>query len=238
MKKNILLLSLLIASNAFAQVSIPKGSIYGGASLSLYSSKNENESKSGNMTITGDPSKNSSWVIMPTASYFVMDNLALGVFIGANGYKEVYTSSPGNPKVVRTNKSSGPSFGLFAQKYWNCANNFYTFLGLGLEFSSEKGTQENKSTFTVNNIETSTTTTTKSENKSMSVPIRAGFAYHVAPKVMILGTFSILSFGSYSNKNNIIGDSYDQKKGTYMGFNLTSANALSIGFLVLLNGKK
>ena len=240
MKKQILILSLLASGTAFAQ--IPKGSIFGGLTLSVWTQKHESENKSGNKTTTDEPIKSMSWEVMPEASYFVADNLAIGLGIGMNGYKQTSTSTPNaTTKTESSYKSGGPAFSIFARKFFPVTENFYCFGGFGFDFSSGKGEDEEKTTTTLGTNTTTITTTTKSKSTNMGIGLNAGLAYNVTPKIMLIGSFGLLSWYSNTSKTNMEddptnGESYDLDKYSGIAFGVnTGQTPFNLGFVYLLN---
>ena len=224
----------MIALSSLAQDGIKKGSIYGGVGLGVYSQKQESESSVANTVTKDDPVKNFNWEIMPEVNYFILNNVSVGLAIGMNGSKSKSSYTQGNTKNERTYKSGGPSFELNGRKFFNCSPNFNTFIGLGFDFSSGKGEEENKAT--TNNV--SISTKVKNESKNMNIGLNAGFSYNVSPRVMLLGTFALLSYYSNTYKSNIktSPDSYNLSK--YSGIQLDISNRnipFNLGFLYLLN---
>ena len=239
MKKQILILSLLASGTAFAQ--IPKGSIFGGLTFSVWTEKQEHERKDGNKTTTDEPIKTMSWEVMPEASYFVADNLSIGLGVGMNGYKRTSTSSNATSKTESSYKSGGPAFSIFARKFFPATENFYCFGGFGFDFSSGKGEDEVKTTTTIGTNTTTTTTTIKNKSSNMNIGLNAGLAYNVTPKIMLIGSFGVLSWYSNTYKSNMMddptdGESYDENKysGIEFGVN-TSYTPFNLGFIYLLN---
>jgi len=237
MKKQLLLLSLFVATSAMAQEGIVKGSIYGGLGLSVYTQKSESESKNGNVTIKQEPVKSMGWNVLPEVNYFFMDNLSIGLAVGANGYKVTSSSTQGNTTIDRTYKAMGPSINLNLRKFWNCTDNFYTFAGFGVNINNNKGedvrdTKANNQTISV---------TEKDESKSMFLGLNLGFAYSVTPRVMLMGTFGVLGYSTNTYKYNMTEnpESYDQTKTSGIDFALDNRNIpFNLGFLYYINGGK
>lgn len=235
MKKQLLLLSLFVATSAMAQEGIVKGSIYGGLGLSVYTQKSESESKNGSVTVKQDPVKSMGWEVLPEINYFFMDNMSVGLAVGANGFKRTSSSSQGNTTTDNTYKSSGPTINLNLRKFWNCSDNFYTFAGFGVGIANDKGeditdTKSNNQTVSV---------TVKDESKNMNLGLDLGFAYSVTPRVMLMGSFGVLGYYSSTNKYNITEnpDAYSQNKSSGIQFALDSRNIpFNLGFLYYING--
>lgn len=230
MKKTIILVSLFLSVQSFAQEAFKKGNFYAGVYLDLSSDKNQAESKVGSTTVEQDPVKNMNFTFNPEFSYFIIDNLALGLNVGFQTMKEERTNN-GQIKTEITDKASGPVFGLYGRKYWSCTDNLSTFAGIGFNLSLLNGSVESKA----NNV----TTKTESKYTNRSLGLNAGFAYSVSQRVLLLGSFAILSFYSNIYKSQIVGDDYNQNK--YSGFSLDINNRsipFNMGFIYLLNPNK
>jgi len=236
MKKQILILSILLSGSAIAQDGIPQGSIYGGATLNFFSEKSVNEFKNGSVTVKDEPSIYRYYLIQPEITYFVANNFSLGLTIGASGSSWERTSKTTNPDVttVRLEKSSGPVFGLIARKFWNITDNFYSFAGAGVNLEMTNG----KNTVTTTEDNVSVEVKTESEMREYNLILSAGLAYHITNRVMLMGSVATLRFFSNVNKNNITPDSYDQTKRSGIDlFASTSNNPFNLGLIFLLNPK-
>lgn len=232
MKKVLFILAICVASFVQAQDGIPKGSLYSGFSLNFYNQTQDRETKSGLVTVSDEPIKTMDFGIRPEVIYFIMDNVALGLYLGMDRYKQTYSSMQGNTKFDYENTSGGVSYGLYGRKYWNCTENFYTFVGLGLNGGSGKG--ENKTTNTVNNI----STTPESKYSNMNFGLSAGLTYQITPKLLLQGNFGLLNFYTKKYRQNILNDNYTENIYKGIEFNVASGNVpFNLGFLYLLNSK-
>ncbi|NUM31295.1 MAG: outer membrane beta-barrel protein [Bacteroidetes bacterium] len=225
---------MLLSSAGFAQDFLKKGNIYCGLGFGVYSGKTESESKAGNVIVKDDPVKRINFDIMPEVNYFLINNFSIGLMVGINTNKVTSSSTLGQTKTEQTIKGKGPSFGANARKYFSFSKNFHTFVGLGLELESNK--EENKEVVTNGN--TSVTTIVKNENKNMNVGVHAGFAYNIAPRVMLMGNWAFLNYYNITYKRNIKTnpDSYDLVK--YSGLSLdvySQYSPFNMGFFYLIN---
>jgi len=236
MKKIILLLSLLAGTNAFAQTELPKGLLYGGLTVNLSGENSENENKNGAVTVTGEPTKTSYFNIQPEISYYIANNLAIGLSIGFSGRSHESTTKTTTPDVttVMLDKTNGPSARVFCRKFWGIRESFFVFGGVSLN------TEMGNGTYTVTRTENNVSTEVKSESemRRFSAGFNAGMAYHISQRFMLIGEFSALNFYSQTNKNNIQADSYSQLKRSGMNLFFASGSIpFNFGFIYLLNSK-
>lgn len=232
MKKLAFILAICVSSFANAQEGIPAGSLYSGLSLNFYNQTQDREVKTGIVTVSDDPVKTMSFGIRPEVCYFIMNNVAIGVYLGMDRYKQTYSNIQGNTKFNYENTSGGASYGLYGRKYWNCTENFYTFIGLGLNGGSGKG--ENKTTNTVNN----TSTAPESKYSNMNIGLNAGLTYQITPRLLLQGNFGLLNYYKNKYRNNILNDNYSENVYKGIEFNIASGNMpFNLGFFYLLNHK-
>lgn len=234
MKKTLIFAAIAgIAFSASAQIG--KGSFFAGLDFGISSSNSKGSSTNNNTTTQGNENNYSNMNLGPSIQYFLAENLSVGLSAGINNYKSTnnYPNNANKDKYEYT--SNGTNFGLFARKYMSCGTNFYTFVGLGLNMGSSKGS--NSYSTTVSN--TTTTTKTTSENKNSSAGLNLGFAWFITEKIMFQGSFGALTYNSYKQKYNISedGKSYQENNGSGFDFSLYSGNyPFSLGFAYRLAG--
>lgn len=232
MKKVTFILATIVSSFAFAQDGLKKGSIFTGLSVNFYNQTQESEIKTGVTTTSSDPVKTVNFGIRPEVCYFIMNNVALGFYLGMERNKQTYSSMQGNTKYDYENTSGGMTYGLYGRKYWNCSEKFHTFAGVSINGGSGKG--ENKTTNTALN----TSVAPESKYNNLILGLNAGLAYQVTAKLMFQGNFGILSYYRQKYRNNIINDNYNETVYKGIEFNIASNTVpFNLGFLYLLNHK-
>lgn len=233
MKKIYLLICIMASLQAFSQ--IPKGSMFGGLTLSFSSETSTDERKRGSVTEIDPSSKFKSYNIMPEFSYFIMDDIALGVFIGYGGNSSERTRMETTPdrRIVTLTKNAGPSFGIFARKFWKVNDNLHTFAGLGLNMYTSNGTTTITTTPVVGPV---VEVKSESEYRLSEGVLNFGLAYHLSPRYMLIGSFSALRFYSETNKSDIRDDRFDQTTTSGFDFTINTRQIpFSLGFIYLLN---
>lgn len=233
--KKTLIFAAIAGTALSASAQIGKGSFFAGLDFSYYSNNGKNSSTSNSTTTQGSENKYSYLTLGPSIQYFLAENLSVGLSAGINNNKQTNDYPNNANKDKYEYNTNGTTFGLFARKYINCADNFYTFVGLGFDMGSSKGT--NSHSTTVNNAVT--TTKTSSEYKNSNVGLNLGFAWFITPKIMFQGSFGALSYSSNKQKYNISedGKTYQEQNSSGINFSLTSGNyPFSLGFAYRLAG--
>jgi hypothetical protein len=221
--------ALAITSSAIAQIT--SGSIFLGLNLGFGSQNYESSSTMGSTTVIDAKVKSSSWNLGPTAQYFFADNMSAGLGFSIGGSRWENRDPSDNDEVVQTMGTFG--LNIFARKYFTCAETFYTFGELNLGMSSGNGKSE------YHDGQSNTTTTFTNEDRGKSAAINFGFAWMATPRVMMQGSFGVLSFNTFNNRDNInaAGDNYDRWKGSGFNFALSSGNIpFNLGFAYRING--
>lgn len=233
MKKIYLLVCIMASLQAVSQ--IPKGSMFGGLTLSFSSEKSIDERKRGSVTEIDPASRFKSYTIMPEFSYFIMDDIAIGAFVGFGGNSRETTRTETDPdrKIVTLTKNAGPSFGIFARKFWKVNENLHTFAGLGLNMYSSNGTTTVTTTPVVGSV---VEVKSESEYRLSEAVLNFGLAYHISPRYMLIGSFSALRLFSETDKSDIRDNRFDQTKNTGFDFTINSRQIpFNLGFIYLLN---
>jgi len=185
MKKLIMVLVLGIAlvSSAFAADVFEKGNIDFSGSMSFTSSN-------GDLYDVNDEGR-SSFYFGPSAGYFVMDNLSVGLGLGFN------TSSQGDAS------SSGLSFGPRVNYYLNQMGPGYPFAQLGITMASSTsnsgmaGAQDNKYSYTY-------------------IGMGVGYIYFLNDKIGAIGTINY-DMNSEKMKEPV---ELDSESGTQLSFRI------------------
>lgn len=130
-KHNIFILLLLFSSSVlFAQVEKGKWLLAGNTNLGLDIGKEKWESSDGGPAIEY---KYTEFNFSPQAGYFVIDKLAVGLFMDFQYYKDVAVDDNND-----TYKSSSFVIGPFAKYYIMEFNNLWPYVGAGIGFGSGK----------------------------------------------------------------------------------------------------
>lgn len=234
MKKIYLFICITASFQAVSQ--IPKGSMFGGLTLSIANQKSAVERKRNNITEMDEPSYFKSYNIMPEFSYFIIDDLAIGAFVGFGGNSTERTRIETTPdrEIVTLTKNSGPSFGIFARKFWKINDHLHTFAGLGLSMYRLDGTTTITTTPVVGPV---IEFKSGSEYRRSEAALNFGLAYHLSESYMVIGSFSALQFYSETQRDDILVNSYDQTKNTGFDFTFNTRQVpFNLGFIYLLNG--
>lgn len=231
MKKIIITaLALTAASSAFAQIT--KGSLFLGLDLGFGSDKAEystTDPPAG--PVVSSKYKASYWNVGPTAQYFLADNLSIG--LGFSVGRSMSRNDDPQDGDWNESEQSNTSINLFGRKYFNCAENFYTYGELNLGIMRGRGEARYYEAPPTDELDVF-----KNESGSSGAAINIGFAWMATPRVMMHGGFGVLGFNSYRSKYNIQenGD-YQEYKGSELNFSLSSGNIpFNLGFAYLLNG--
>ncbi|SFB73565.1 Outer membrane protein beta-barrel domain-containing protein [Flexibacter flexilis DSM 6793] len=185
MKKTLCALGLLLASSCLATAQTEKGTkaIGGGFNISTNNFKDNNNSNR--------KSKGFDLSILPTAEYFIANNLSIKAQLGV-GYSK-YTNEYMSYSAYSTkNKSNNLSAGAYVRKYIPVIDKkLFVFVDAGLNYGyTKKNTQYNDSYF--GSYETDV------KINQYSVGAYSGIAYFISPKFGIESSLLKLEY-SHSN---------------------------------------
>lgn len=186
---------------------IEKGQIYVWGNLNFSTNSSENEYKIGGTTTTIDGPKITNFGIMPAVGYFLSDNLAVGLFVGFDSYKNESTDPATMliPETKNVCKQSMFDVGPWARYYimpWE-KTGFY-FEGV---FGFGTGKDKDESTPVG-----SPTTSTETDISEMFVAFCPGVVCFVSKKVALEAEFGDLSYYTFKEKYESGGNSQTYKE--------------------------
>ncbi|MBS3913588.1 MAG: outer membrane beta-barrel protein [Bacteroidetes bacterium] len=229
--KKLTLFAVAFAALTPSMAQIGKGSLFLGLDLNFSSAKSEFSVTSGGTTTITDKVKSSSWNFGPSAQYFFMDNMSVGLSFGIGQSRWENEDPTSKDKISTLDKNT--FIGLNLRKYWNCADDFYLFGQLGFGMNPSKGEMESYDGQSGNTVKTTY------EVKNTNVGLGAGIAWMATDKLMFQGNIGLLGWTSTTSKFDInsAGDQYDTNKGSNFGLSFSTGNIpFNLGFAYLITG--
>ena len=167
--KRALFIIALVASSMISMAQ--KGSWYVGGVVGFNS--NTSKTASGFKTVT------SSWAFGPEVGTFLKDDIQLGFVLGLGG-----SSLKNDNNKLESSSNFSPT--VYGRKFFKITDNFSTFAGLYLNFTS------------------GTTTfyypTVKVTQSGFGVRLGVGVAYALSPRFTAIGQYGLMGYQSVNNK--------------------------------------
>ncbi|MGY4538084.1 long-subunit fatty acid transport protein [Mucilaginibacter sp. UYNi724] len=209
MYKKLLLICVSAIAIQTAKAQTQKGSQMLGASFGFSTSSSDSKQFEPNNNTYGDNqhAKTTSYNFAPSYSYFIADNLDLGISVGYGHSKQ---ESENDPSSFGVQKSHGFSAGVYARKYVLYENKIGIRTGPYLNYYYGKQDAFNDDYPAYNNY----------SSKMYAGGISLDFVYFPVKKLGLAAGLGNLSYVHQTNDGSI--------KGTYNAFNLSFANALSL----------
>lgn len=140
MKKTLLFAVLATATNWAQAQSIPAGTVSLGGNIGYGRSTSNNSSQGNSGNSFSRETTSSQFSFSPSAGYFALDNLAVGINLGYNAYREGYTTY--SPSFGTVPKELDPrtrlQIGAFAQ-YYKMLTEQFGFTGmLGAGYQNQR----------------------------------------------------------------------------------------------------
>lgn len=119
MKKTLIFAILATAANWAQAQSIPAGTVSLGGNVGYSRSTSNNSSQSSTGISYSNKTTSSQFSFSPSAGYFVVDNLAIGINLGYNAYRDDYTMYSPSPgfALKELDPRTRLQIGAFAQYY-------------------------------------------------------------------------------------------------------------------------
>jgi hypothetical protein len=172
MKRIIFFLTVVTLSTA---ATAQKGNWYIGGVVG-YSSNTE-KSPNGFKTV------NSSWAFAPEGGTFLQDDIQLGLALGISG-----TGEKNDNGKIASSSSISPT--AYVRKFFKVTDNFSTFGGFYLNYTSGKSTD-----FTAN-------PSIESTESGVGLRLGVGIAYALSPRFTALGQYGLLGYQSITSKTS------------------------------------
>jgi outer membrane protein W len=197
MKKALFILTMMASSFiSMAQ----KGSWYVGGVAGFAS----NTAKSA----SGFKTSNSSWAFGPEGGTFLKDDIQLGLALGISG-----TSSKNDNTKISTSTNISPT--VYMRKFFKVTDNFSTFAGLYLNYTSGKSTDY------------TSTPSIESTQSGVGLRLGLGIAYALSPRFTAVGQYGLMGFQSTTNK--VSGTKTGTDSNFNFGVNTVGSSTLSQG---------
>jgi hypothetical protein len=171
--KKTLWIMIMLASSTFALAQ--KGSWYigGVVGYGFTTFKAPNGNKSGN----------SNWAFGPEGGTFLKDDIQLGLALGISG-----STTTNNSTDTETSTYISPT--IYTRKFFKITDNFSTFAGLYLTYTSGKTTDY------------TSTPSTESTQTGIGLRLGIGVAYALSPRFTAVGQYGLMGYQSLTNKTN------------------------------------
>lgn len=195
MKKILLIIAMTSSITLMAQ----QGSWYVGGVVG-YSSSTAKSS-------TGFKNTSSSWAFAPEGGTFLKDDIQLGLALGISG-----SSLKNDNGKISTSSNISPT--LYSRKFFKITDNFSTFTGLYLNFSSGKTTN-----YTPASVE--------STDSGIGLRLGVGIAYALSPRFTAVGQYGLMGYQSVSSK--VAGNDAGSNSSFNFGVNTVGSSTLSQG---------
>jgi len=197
MKRALLVLTMVVSSlAAMAQ----KGNWYVGGVVGFAS----NTFKAAN----GFKTTSSSWAFGPEAGTFLKDDIQLGLALGLGG-----SSSKNDNGKISTSTNLSPT--VYVRKFFKVTDNFSTFAGFYLNYTSGKTTSY------------TSTPSTESTQSGVGLRLGVGVAYALSPRFTAVGQYGLMGYQSTTNK--VGGNNNGTDSSFNFGVNTVGSSTLSQG---------
>ncbi|KQM53711.1 outer membrane beta-barrel protein [Chryseobacterium sp. Leaf201] len=212
MKK--VLLAGAVALFGLSNAQIAKGTVYlsGQVNYSSVDSRENNDAKTEDLRI------------IPTAGFFVGNNVAVGLGVGYKQSTEKATvtqfSGPYTFRTVGKYTEDAVVVAPFVRKYWTIADKLYVFgqLEVPMEFGNYKTEAAGTLTDNVNNSVETQSISTKTKYTSVGVNIKPGLDYFLNKNWSIEATFGEFGFNTYK----LDAEGAENRNDYRFGLNLSS----------------
>src|SRR5258708_1281884 len=168
--KTVLFILTLVVSSFVAMAQ--KGNWYVGGVVGFAS----NTPKATN----GFKNTSSSWAFGPEAGTFLKDDIQLGLALGLGG-----SSDKNDNGKISTSTNFSPT--VYVRKFFKVTDNFSTFAGFYLNYSSGKTTDY-------------TPPLTESTQSGLGLRLCVGVAYAFSPRFTAVGQYGLMGYQSFTNK--------------------------------------
>jgi hypothetical protein len=189
----------MVASSIIAMAQA--GSFYAGGVVG-FSTETSKPASGAGKTVDSD------WAFGPEVGTFLQDDIQLGIALGIFG-------STSKTDDNKTSSFTALSPTVYSRKFFKISDNFSTFAGLYLNYTS------------VNSKAYSATTTTESTAAGLGLRVGIGVAYALSPRFTAVGQYGLLGFQSLNYKTN--GSETSKDTSFDFGVNTIGAPILSQG---------
>ena len=197
MKRTLFIMSL-VASSVIAMAQ--KGNWYVGGVAGYASTTFKSPS--------GFKSTTSNWALGPEVGTFLKDDIQLGFVLGLGSY-----SIKDDQKKSYTNTSFSPT--VYVRKFFKLSDNFSTFAGFYLNYSTSTATNYNATP----NVETT--------QSGVGFKLGVGIAYALSPRFTAVGQYGLMGYQSLTSKQS--GNTTGTDSSFNFGVNTVGSSTLDPG---------
>jgi hypothetical protein len=202
--KKILLSALCLCTTVALSAQITKGSLAVTGIIGLNGGNSETSQLDMNNSLakTSD-SKNSSFNLIPSVTYFLSDKLEAGIAFALTNSKSTTNYVPSSPFPGQTLKQESKTplngFALLANYYFVNNAKFACYGGIQLGMGS--GTGETTTTTSTANPGVNTESTTETKNSGTTFGFNSGFLYFVKSNLAFNASLGLISLNSSKTEN-------------------------------------
>lgn len=198
MKKiSILVFVMAMTTMSYAQ----KGSLYIGGLAGFGSNSTEDKA-------SGIKQTNSNWAVSPEIGTFLKDDIQLGIAFGFSGTAEEFDG-----EEIMSTSLINPT--VYGRKFFKITDNFSTFAGLYLGYSSGSTTDNSDS------IEV------KMDQSGFNARLGIGIAYALSPRFTAVGQFGLFGYSTVTHE--VDGEEVGTESSMDFGVNTVGGSTLTQG---------